>query len=267
MSRGSQALYQDLTEGKIASARDDIRTVTPTTMKFVRRVRRTFGDDLEMVDQNANQRNPWDRPCSPEENSIPVSTAKQLYFSIGRALAEWSSIENELCSLFVMLYSGKHGYPAYKMYGSFPSTASRLNALKVTAEAFYAEKPEHAAYARALFGLTEKFLGRRNDIAHGLVVRVREHKAALMEPHFNQKHADQRSRKAVYEYEAHHVLGCAKQFVYLRQELTEGSLILFLSRLRKGRTFVGTPLSKYLEPEKSRLISKRMRVGSKIRAK
>jgi hypothetical protein len=221
-----------------------------------------------MVDQNGNRRNPWDRPCPPKDDSIPTSTAKQLYCAIGRALAEWSNIEDELCSLFVMLYSGKHGYPAYKMYGSFPSTVSRLNALKVTAEAFYAEKPEHAAYTRALFGLTEKFLGRRNDIAHGLVVRrVREHRASLMEPHFNQKHADQRSRKAVYEYEAQHILGCAKQFMYLRRELADGSLILFLSRLRKGWEFVGTPLSKYLEPEKSKLISKRMRVGPRIRPK
>jgi hypothetical protein len=218
-----------------------------------------------MTVQDTNRRNPWDRPRPPEDDSIPVSTEEQLYFAIGRALSEWSNVENELCNLFVMLYSGKQGYAAYKMYGSLPSTVARLNALKVTAEALYAEKPEHAGYAKSLFSLTERFLGRRNDIAHGLIVRrITEGRASLMELHFNQKHANQRARKAVYEYEAQHILECGEQFEYLSRELANGLLILFLSRLTKGRVFVETPLSRYLEPEKSKILRKRMRIGSRI---
>lgn len=197
------------------------------------------------------QSNPWDRPHPLPDSAVPDSTPGELYFAIGKALTEWSSIEHQLCMLFVCLFNGKHGYGSYKLYGALPSTAARMSALRIAAEALYAEKPEHSAYAIAVLGLVEKFIGRRNDIAHGLIaLRREEGKATLMEPHYNIKHSRTSSGKECYEYEAHDILRCAEYFGQLDRELDHAWHLLG-APVRRGygvRPSAETPLTVYVEP-------------------
>lgn len=215
---------------------------------------------------NANP-NPWDRPAPLAEDTLPHATAEELYSAIGKAISDWSKVESDLCMLFIGLYSGGNGYVAYRVYGALPSTAARITALKVSAEAAFAEKPEHAAYAKAVLALVEKFLGRRNDIAHGfLALRVKERRASLMEPHFNVKHAD---KNGGYEFEARDVLGYAEQFRYLSREL-DHAFYLLKTPVRKGfgaRPGEGTPLTKYVEPYRTALAKRKSGLGLKRTAR
>lgn len=208
----------------------------------------------------ARQPNPWDRPESLPDSENPDSTPDELYFAIGKALAGWSAVEHELCLLFVALFSGKQGYGAYKVYGALPSTAARLSALKVAAEAIYTEKPAYAAYAKAVLGLTEKFLARRNDIAHGLIAyRESSGRATLMEPHYNIKHSSIAKNYEGYEFEARHILGYAESFHDLKNEL-QYAWTLLLVPVRRGRLGVrpsaDTSLTIHVEPSRTALARK-----------
>lgn len=218
----------------------------------------------------ARQQNPWDRPQPFPDSDVPEGSPDELYFAIGKALSEWSGVEHRLCMLFVCLYLDKHGYGAYKLYGALPSTAARMSALRVSAEALFAKKHEHAAYAKSILSLTEKFLSRRNDIAHGLLAhREHEGKATLIEPHYNIKHANIDSGQGGYEFGVRHILDCAEHFRDLNRELEHAQNLLF-APVRRGfgvRPSANTPLTIYVEPFRTalarRLSGLRSTIGTK----
>jgi len=116
--------------------------------------------------------NPWDRPKHRADQVSSTATQAALHGAIGSAIVQWAVVEHMLASMSVSSFSNRSGqneafHQAASVYAAMPSSAARLNALRTVSACFFERHPERAAYLKKLIAVTELFLARRNDIAHG----------------------------------------------------------------------------------------------------
>lgn len=202
--------------------------------------------------------NPWDPPPASVWNEMSSATGQELYMEVGKALSQWSGVEHQLCTLFTHIFEGEHaGYAAYKLFGAYPSTSSRLTAVKTAGEAYFAGDSERWNYLDRLLGLVEKFSPRRNDIAHGQVVtRMDGTSPFLTEPHYNVEHRKRMKGNLGYAYGVGDVQRYGRYFGQLGIELVRGSLLLFRTTLPQGAQPPATALTPLVESERKTLLTK-----------
>jgi hypothetical protein len=114
--------------------------------------------------------NPWDRPEAPKTGDQDDGA---LYEAVGRALSEWERLEGRLAVLFSFLIGlDVPSEAAVRAYGSILAFQQRKVMLEHAAEVYFDLHPD--AELQRLFddalAYAEGFAGRRNDIAHGMVM-------------------------------------------------------------------------------------------------
>jgi hypothetical protein len=209
--------------------------------------------------------NPWDRPTDTSAKSSSAS----LFIELGLALSTWSNVESLTALLFCHFFSdakSKHEtllhveknasrwYAAHKLYGSMPSTASRLAALRTVASAYYINEADERGYLEKLIKLIENFSPRRNDLAHGVVNGTED--ALLETPSFNSKELDSLLKKDGYRYNAAAVRTVRANFEMLSFECLEAINLLFPDHYERDEARTAFPdmrLSEYLQPQKRAL--------------
>jgi hypothetical protein len=196
---------------------------------------------------------PWD---AFDPDTAKPSGQDELYRAIGFANSSWSLVEHELSRLFLKFFVGQKGYAAWKLYGSFPSTASRISALKTVAEASFLDDKERLDLLNELIdGLVQKFITRRNHIAHGIVSAPdSDGNSLLIEPPHNLKHKDMVLGRTGYRLDAQQITHYGENFRYLAVELSWNGMLIFWNR---PQPFPGslpdTPLTPYIRPTRERL--------------
>lgn len=118
--------------------------------------------------------NPWDIPPTKARGD---KTPVPIYTAVGLAMSAWEFIETDLSSMFAV-FSGATTWtataPAVRAYGSIVSYRARREALTAAARAFF--KVHHMPREQRSFKIVLKkcdgWSDRRNDIAHGLALRV-----------------------------------------------------------------------------------------------
>ncbi len=118
--------------------------------------------------------NPWNVPPLPEKGDRKDSTT---YEAVGRALTAWEGFEECLAIVFAALVVSSLEVPIERAYGSVIAFKARLEMVVAAAEAhfkFYPNK-ELRACLRAFLRRAADYGARRNEIAHGMVGRLRTH--------------------------------------------------------------------------------------------
>jgi hypothetical protein len=99
--------------------------------------------------------------------------AKDIFSSVGYALSEWEQCETSFAALYTIFVKPTGGtHTAFRAYGAVMSSGSRRDMIAAAAEAFFATFPDNALPERvsALLKLYQDAAGRRNDIAHAVVM-------------------------------------------------------------------------------------------------
>lgn len=113
---------------------------------------------------------PWDVPPPPGKGD---DDPEVLYAAVGRALSNWSALENTLGSIFSMLVTPSEGEIASRAFGSILTFRGKKEMIEAAAEAFFFTYPDTDGkvepYLKDLLTETHKFSNRRNEIAHGIV--------------------------------------------------------------------------------------------------
>jgi hypothetical protein len=115
--------------------------------------------------------NPFERPKAPSKGDRDPDT---IYLSVGRALSMWEHTEADFSRLFSHLITpGRGSGAARRAYGSIASSNGRRDLIEKAGSVFFQFFPQKE--------LQESFINtvklyadasaRRNDIAHGIVVR------------------------------------------------------------------------------------------------
>lgn len=96
--------------------------------------------------------------------------ADEVYCAVGRALSEWETVETAVATLFAVVVGGH--LAAKRAYGAIASSVGRLQALKAAGDVFLEDKDQGDRDRLSLFlRLLESASGRRNEIAHAVVVK------------------------------------------------------------------------------------------------
>ncbi len=115
----------------------------------------------------------WDR--------LPATTSdieeNTLYLAVGRALTEWEKVEEQLCVLY-RDFLDLTNQPSImeEAYRSSLQFNQRKTKLEDAANRYFTLHPDrqlHALFEEALT-YAERFVDRRNDIAHGRVMSLKE---------------------------------------------------------------------------------------------
>lgn len=117
---------------------------------------------------------PWD---IPPRKSTGDRKPNPIYTAVGMAMSSWEFIETDLAAMFAVFTgatSWKETAPALRAYGSIISYRARREALTAAARAFF--RVHRMARIERSFKVALKkcdgWSDRRNDLAHGLVLRV-----------------------------------------------------------------------------------------------
>lgn len=121
--------------------------------------------------------NPYDiQPMQPKG-----SPQASLFRAVGRSLSAWEYMEYELSKLYDGLL-GAQTFGAVAGYGTLISAAARLELVvqaaghfPVTTERFTSDLPD-------LLKQVGRFMARRNDIAHGVVSKVKDREGWYLIP-------------------------------------------------------------------------------------
>jgi hypothetical protein len=150
----------------------------------------------------ANTPKDWDR--------LPATTSdtdeNTLYLAVGRALTEWEKVEEQLWVLYrAFLDLTTQPSIMEKGYRSSLQFDQRKTKLEDAAELYFTHHPD--SQLRALFeeALTyaERFVSRRNDIAHGMVMSLKENDGRvtfLLYPPFHSPPAKVTRSNAAYTF-------------------------------------------------------------------
>jgi len=99
--------------------------------------------------------------------------ARDIYASMGYALSCWEHCETSLASLFTAFAKPTGGtWIAFRAYGAVMAHNSRRDMIAGAAEAYFSVFPNDDLYSRltSLLALYQAASGRRNDIAHAVVM-------------------------------------------------------------------------------------------------
>jgi hypothetical protein len=89
---------------------------------------------------------------------------------VGAALSAWEKLEWQISRVFGILCETQTT-AAQRAYGSAASHGARNDMLREAGEVYFHRHPAHKETFRQLLEEFGKLAGRRNDIAHGCVVR------------------------------------------------------------------------------------------------
>ena len=115
----------------------------------------------------------WERPDAGNQGN---PNASQVYEAVGFALTRWELMEEALAELYLALVGAPKASdnPTRRAFGSIESNSGRRKAIDAAAEAFLGQHWNDKDI-RAAFVWITYFVGtaskRRDDIAHGIVVR------------------------------------------------------------------------------------------------
>lgn len=97
---------------------------------------------------------------------------QDFYAAIGRALTVWSSVENDLCTLFCRCVGPMNGFPSNRAFWSITSFEAKVRTVNAVVMATFGEKD---SVSKAWIDCRDE-LGRinrwRNKIAHGTLVTM-----------------------------------------------------------------------------------------------
>lgn len=117
--------------------------------------------------------NPWDIPPWPPSGDLEQDT---LFRAVGASLTEWETVESSLARFFGFLVSPrKSSLPAERAYGSIATARGRLDMLEAALAAFFEVEEKHDTdgideFLNHAIRCCRGLGGRRNDIAHGVVL-------------------------------------------------------------------------------------------------
>lgn len=134
----------------------------------------------------------WDRPPMKEMGDDNEDT---VFLSVGRALSQWESLESILAMMFG-LFVESDSSAAVRAYGAIASSTGRKDALAKAAEVFSSKRGDK--FPQKDFDLLMnhfgKAQGRRNEIAHGMVMSFKIGDQArgffLVPAHYNSRKTD-----------------------------------------------------------------------------
>lgn len=190
-----------------------------------------------------NTPKPWDKPPYPPTNGDPSPTS--IHTAVGMALSQWESVENSL----TVLFSGITGLPyafAVQIYGSLPSSASKHNIIIAAGRARFHGEKAYVNFLDAMMGLVDKFLARRNNIAHGFVTYRYKSGCYLTPPYHIGKSFDYIAREERYAFNSSDIKNFVDHFGHMHIEVTEAANLLCFPYA--PRTSPETPLAQFLQP-------------------
>lgn len=115
--------------------------------------------------------NPWDVPPWPTKGD---DVAEKTYAGMGGVISVWSMIESELSRLYTLFIERYNDLEALMEFGDPTIFRNRFANLATKAERYFIRHPHQLAEGQ-LDRVSENLIGfadRRNDIAHGVVMRV-----------------------------------------------------------------------------------------------
>jgi hypothetical protein len=184
---------------------------------------------------------PWDKPVrisAGDESPTAIHTA------VGLALSNWEHVENTK----VLLFGGITGMPfmlALRIYGNLPSSASKQSIIRAAGDARFGYTPIYMAFFDKLMDMVDRFLARRNNIAHGVVVN-RGNGHYLMPPFHIGKNFDYVKHEERYAFTSNDITNYAAPFEHPNTELLESLTLLCFAF--EHRAFPETPLTRLLQP-------------------
>ncbi len=118
--------------------------------------------------------NPWDVTPWPK---VGNAGHDELFLAVGKALSNWELVENAIAGLFTRVTVGSYyapTAPAIRAYSAVMSASNRIQMVRAALESWLHVWKDCPSGRNALDILKEcgEWVGRRNDIAHGIVDRV-----------------------------------------------------------------------------------------------
>jgi hypothetical protein len=123
-------------------------------------------------------------PLTPEDFAVPSipeigdRRKDKIHLAAGRAIHQWEYVEHHLGSLFGILLGTVIPMGALRVYGATTGFSVRQQMLMQAAEALFhynANDDLHTEFLRIVKRIGDPASGRRNDIAHGLVIGEHRH--------------------------------------------------------------------------------------------
>jgi hypothetical protein len=175
--------------------------------------------------------NPWDIPPRPKRGDRSPTA---IYTAVGQTMSAWEYVEFDLADIFAVFAGARvtneiGSEPAARAYGTIVSYRTRCDVLAAAAKAFFKRNPGTRLERpfRNLLKKCDGWANRRNDVAHGLVLRVQIIPGYCLYPTpYNAKKYPLDSQDAVFIYRASQI----RKFVTSIRKLRRQSRN-FLSRL------------------------------------
>lgn len=135
---------------------------------------------------------PWDIPSFPSLGDLDPDIT---YRAVGEALTLWEKFEREMAGIYSILVAKQPRHsPAMRAYGAILTSRGRIDLLKAASEAVFVYAPNRELRLRfkAILESATEFSVRRNEIAHGIVMRYRnlrsDPKSYVLAPNYLSTH-------------------------------------------------------------------------------
>jgi hypothetical protein len=114
--------------------------------------------------------NPWDAPSLPSAGDLDPELT---YLGVGRIMSAWETIEFDLCMIH-SVFLGNPGGEAMRLYGAKRTLRNRLDDFGSAAWDYFIRHPNQEKEGRlhALLVEVKGYVDRRNEVAHGVVLRI-----------------------------------------------------------------------------------------------
>jgi hypothetical protein len=129
---------------------------------------------------------PWDElPILPNGDATP----EPIFESVGEALTAWETLESNLVGVYNRLIPSRND-AALAAWGALASSASRASMIVTAASYLFDDEEPIFRKLTQIINEIGQMAGRRNNIAHGIVTRVRasmtlkDSKTRVVEGHF-----------------------------------------------------------------------------------
>jgi hypothetical protein len=114
--------------------------------------------------------NPWDTPPLPTAGDHDPD---QTFLGVGRIMTAWESIEFALCMIH-SVFCGDPGGEAMRLYGAKRTFPNRMDDFGSAAWDYFVRNQNQSdeGQLHALLVEVKGYVERRNEVAHGIVVRI-----------------------------------------------------------------------------------------------
>ncbi|MBI3699525.1 MAG: hypothetical protein HY242_03655 [Afipia sp.] len=177
----------------------------------------------------------------PDHDKVGDTTARETFTSVGAALSNWERLEEMLAAIYAFLSSPAHStHASFRAYGTLTATMSRRKMINAAAEVFFLNFSNELLSAKliSLLTLYGDAGGRRNEIAHGVVMgnaetKLVDNKYEIVRMHWFLMPAIHNTNKNTVIMEREYALNSETidRFSKLFDQLT-GEFITYISELR-----------------------------------